>query len=261
NRASGTITFLAAPGISPITGEDNIAITAERTVAGYAARIQSCRQGIPYGVNGSADRLFLGGGNQPNRDYYSERSDPTFFGDTSYNVLGREDSAILGYSVISDHLATHLSGGEENRNVVLRGGELLEGKSVFRITGTLQGPETIARYAFGSLANEAVFLTAQGIYAITAADITGERYAQNRSYYLNGKLLREAQLCEAYAAVFNEMYWLCINGKAYILDGLQPLAPEKNMPYSTRQYVGFYRTNLPARVLWKSGERLYFGTE
>ena len=32
------------------------------------------------------------------------------------------------------------------------------------------------------------------------------------------------------------------------------------MPYATRQYAGFYRTNLPARVMWVHDTRLYFGT-
>lgn len=261
DRASGTVTFVTAPGESPVRGEDNVSITASRTVAGYAERIAECLAGIPFGIGGAADRLFLGGApNRPNYDYFSAGGDPTFFGDISYSVLGREDSAVMGYTVVQSQLATHMKGGEDSRNIVLRQGELRGSDVVFRVTALLQGPETIARGSFGYLTSEPVFLTPQGIYALTAADTTGERYAQNRSYYLNGRLCAEANLADAVAAVFRDMYWLCVNGRAYLLDGLQPLTQKQGLPYATRQYAGFYRTNLPARVMWQVGGRLWFGT-
>ena len=61
--------------------------------------------------------------------------------------------------------------------------------------------------------------------------------------------------------MYNDLYWLCINGSAYILDGMQPLNTDRSAPYSTRQYAGFYRTNLPARVMWEKDGRLWFGSE
>lgn len=77
---------------------------------------------------------------------------------------------------------------------------------------------------------------------------------------MNGKLLKEENLNEAYACVYKDLYWLCINNVAYILDGLQPLQTDRSLPYATRQYAGFYRINLPARVMWTQDNRLYFGT-
>ena len=35
---------------------------------------------------------------------------------------------------------------------------------------------------------------------------------------------------------------------------------DKSMPYSTRQYAGFYRTNLPANCMWEKDGNLYFGS-
>lgn len=77
---------------------------------------------------------------------------------------------------------------------------------------------------------------------------------------MNGKLLEENNLQDAYACTYKDMYWLCLNGVAYILDGLQPLQTDKSMPYATRQYAGFYRTNIPARIIWTYDGKLYFGT-
>ena len=38
DRVNGVVNFTTAPGVSPVTGEDNVKFTASRTVAGYADR-------------------------------------------------------------------------------------------------------------------------------------------------------------------------------------------------------------------------------
>lgn len=259
--AAGKVTFTTAPGKSPITGEDNVRITASRLVAGYADRINKCRFGTLFGVNGAADRLFLSGNPDfVNYDWHSGQNDPTYWPDTGYSVIGTEKSAIVGYSIINDRLATHKDDQADGRNVVIRQGDLVDSEAVFPVVNTLQGQGAVATYSFAYLVNEPLFLTKLGIYAITAQDITGEKYAQNRSFFVNGKLLEEENLQEAFAFVYKDLYWLCINGVAYILDGLQPLQTDKSMPYSTRQYAAFYRTNVPARVMWEREGQLFFGS-
>lgn len=42
DRTAGLVTFTAAPGVSPVSGQDNVKITAARTVEGYADRIDRC---------------------------------------------------------------------------------------------------------------------------------------------------------------------------------------------------------------------------
>lgn len=262
NRTTGVVTFSTAPGASPVTGEDNVKITAYRTVEGYADRINKCRIGTLYGLNGNKDRLFVSGNpDYVNYDWHSESYDPTYFSDVSYSRLGSDSSAIVGYSVISSHLATHKDDIERDQNIIMRNGTLDGDKNViFRVSNSLQGAGAVASNSFAYLATEPLFLTSQGIYAVTAQDITGEKYAQNRSFYLNGKLLEEANLKDAFACVYKDMYWLCLNGVAYILDGLQPVMTDKSMPYATRQYVGFYRTNMPVRTMWVRDNELWFGT-
>ena len=262
NRETGVITFVTAPGVSPVTGEDNVRITAYRTVEGYADRINKCTIGIQYGVNGQKDRMFISGNpNYINYDWYSGLNDPTYYPDTGYSKLGSGRSAIVGYTVINSLLAAHKDENEEHQTVILRSGVLVDDKAAFKITNTIQGAGAIAPYSFQYLANEPLFLTRLGIYAITAQDVTGEKYAQNRSFYLNGKMLKEDNLEDAFACTYNDMYWLCINDQLYILDGLQPMARDKNLPYSNRQYAAFYRTNIPANVLWVHEGRFFFGTK
>ena len=260
NRETGVITFNTAPGVSPVAGEDNVSITAARTVEGYADKINKCTIGTLFGVNGAADRLFLSGNPDfVNYDWYSGQNDPTYFPDTGYSILGTPKSAIMGYSIINNYLATHKDENETDRNVIVRSGDLVDSEPAFPIKNTMQGPGAIAKSSFAYLGTEPVFLTRLGIYAITPSDISGERYSQDRSYFINGALLKEENLEDACCVAYKDFYWLCVNGKAFILDSLQNLGTTRNEPYSNRQYACFFRTNIPAHVMWEEDGNLFFG--
>lgn len=257
----GLIEFADPPGVSPITGEDNVKITAYRTVEGYADRINKCTIGALYGINGNKDRLFLAGNPDfPNYDWFCQQNDTSYWPDLNYSVIGSNRSAIMGYSILNNYLATHKDENEQDQTIVLRSGELSNDRVIFKVVNSLQAESAIAVDSFAYLKTEPVFLTRQGIHAVTTPD-SGEKYSQNRSFYLDGKLLDENNLEKAVCCVHNDMYWLCLNGVAYILDGLQQLRTDPSEPYSTRQYAGFYRTNLPARVIWTDDNSIYFGTE
>lgn len=272
DRTLGKVTFTNAPGASPISGEDNVKIQAYRTVEGYADRINHCTIGAMFGVNGAGDRLFVSGnpdqgvnGNGDlytfiNCDWFSQQYDPTYFADVWYSKLGSDTSAIMGYSIINNYLAAHKDFNEMTQSILIREGDLVDDEPVFKLINTLQGAGAISKYCFSYLATEPVFLSRLGVYAVTAQDITGEKYAQDRSYYLEGKLLQEENLEEAIAFTWKDYYILAINDHLYILDGLQPIHTDKSRPYATRQYVGFYFTNVPASVLFEIDGDLYFGS-
>lgn len=257
----GLIEFTDAPGVSPITGEDNVKITAYRTVEGYADRINMCKIGATYGINGNKDRLFLAGNpNYLNYDWFCQQNDPTYWPDLNYSVVGSNRSAIMGYTILNNYLATHKDENEGDQTIVLRTGELSNDRVIFKVVNSLQAESAIAVDSFQYLQTEPMFLTRHGVHAVTTPD-SGEKYSQNRSFYLDGKLLKEKNLENCVTCVHDDMYWLCLNGVAYIVDGLQHLRTDPAEPYSTRQYAGFYRTNLPARVIWTENNSIYFGTE
>lgn len=264
NRTTGVVTFTTAPGKTPLNGEDNVKIQAYRTVEGYADRINKCQFGTRFGVNGAFDRLFVSGNPDfPNSDWYSEQWDCTYFPDTGYSLLGSSRSAVVGYSIISNYLAAHKDEMEQDLSIVLREGDLVDDKPSFKIINTLQGAGAIATNSFAYLCTEPLFLTRSGLYAVTAQDITGEKYAQSRSFYLNGKLTSEKfeDLQKSVACIFNDMYLLSVDhDRLYVLDGLQPIRTDKSEPYSTRQYVAFYCDNLPINYMWERENRLFFGT-
>jgi len=270
DRSTGIVTFATAPG-KTLTGEDNVRIQAYRTVSGYADRIKGCRFGILFGVNGANDRLFVSGNSGKgmkdgvsysyiNYDWFSGEYDPTYFPDTGYSKLGADSSAIMGYSIIGGYLATYKDIHEVYQPVIIREGDLINDNPTFLVINSLQGAGAVSPWCFAYLEEEPLFLSNLGIYAITAQDITGEKYAQNRSYYLDGKLLNEEKLEEAFAFTYRDLYILCINKTCYVLDGLQPMRTDKSMPYATRQYVGFYWTNINASVMFEMDGNLCFGS-
>ncbi len=262
DRTAGKVTFGTSPGVSPIKGHDNIEITASKIREGYLDKINKCDCSILFGVNGSADRLFVcGNPDFPNRDWYSQLNDPTYFGDLWYSVLGQDDSAIMGYSIINDRLAVHKNESEDGRNVILRQGVMNDNIASFPVTNTLQGRGAISKYGFAYLQSEPLFLTRLGVMAITSADLTGEKYSQDRSFYINRVLLDEPDLSEVVGFTWRDFYFLSMgDGRVYVLDGLQK-AYERDTPYSTYQYECYSLNNIYARVFFEDENgQLCFGT-
>lgn len=279
NLELGTVTFRTAPEAPTVKSRDNIRITASKVIAGYADMINKCTISIVYGVNGATDRLFVGGNpDYPNRDWFSgykstisydsddrpemaSFEDFTFFGDLSYSTIGLDTNEIVGYSLVGNYLATHKSVGEDGRNVIMRYGEYTTLNGVirpsFRIVNVIQGVGAVGKDNFAYL-NESLFATEQGIYAITAQDITGEKYTQNRSFYINGALAKE-DLEHSCAVVYKDFYVLATPLRVYLLDGLQKVY-EKNSPLSSFQYE-CYCWDIPnISYLFVEDETLCFGT-
>ena len=66
---------------------------------------------------------------------------------------------------------------------------------------------------------------------------------------------------DSFAFVYKDFYVLAVNSHLYILDGLQPVQTDKSAPYSTRQFVGYYRDNVDANVMWEEDGALWFGSK
>ena len=265
DRATGKVTFTSSPGVSPVTGEDNVRVTYAIDNAEYQNRVNGCTFMIAYGAYGAMDRVFLSGYSElPNYDFFSDINDPTYMGDINYGVLGQDHSPITGYSIINNRLATHKRRDDNERNIFLRYGEIDRNNEpendgvVFPIVDIIQGPGAVSPYTFG-YAKEPIFLTGEGICATTPYEFNSERYVQNRSFYLNGALLNETGMDSGSATVYKEMYLLAVNGKVYILDTVQ--TAEAAGERSAYQYEGYLWDNIPARCLFTNGDVLLFGDD
>lgn len=262
DREKGLVTFHTAPGESPVKGQDNIRITASKAREGYADKINKCRIFAVYGVGGAEDRVFLSGNpDEPGQDWYSGFEDPTYFPDTAYTKVSRDGSAVVGYAILGNTLATFLQGKGVGRNAVVRTGSLdTDGEALFRVTNTLLGEAPVAPFSFAYIGKEPLFLTERGIYAITAEELTGEKYTQERSYLISSALMELAGKADAAASIYRDFYVLSIGGDLYLLDG-QQRTYEKNSPYSSYQYEAYYWPGIGARLTWTEDGVLWFGTE
>ena len=262
DRKTGKVTFTAAPGESPVTGKDNVRITAAKTRDGYLDSINKCSLSAVYGVGGGTDRVFLSGNaEKPGVDYYSEFEDPAFFPDVNYTKLARDGGALAGYAVLNNALAAFISGSTDGRNVVVRTGTLDEdGNAVFRIVNTMIGADAVAPGSFCQTDKEPLFLTERGVFAITAEELTGEKYSQERSYYIGSAIREAADRAAASACIYRDFYTLALGGNLYLLD-LQQKTYERNSPYSSYQYECYCWPDIPARVVFTDATgALCFGT-
>ncbi|MEA4816707.1 MAG: hypothetical protein VB120_07615 [Lachnospiraceae bacterium] len=258
---SMTVSFTLAPPLPPDGYESNIEISVEVYKNSYISRINKCSVSVLYGVNGESNRIFATGNPDfINRDFYSQMDDPTYFGDIWYCTLGQDEGGITGYGIINNYLAAFKSSDKKGQNVIMRKGTLSDDTASFPVINTLKGEGAIAKNAVGYLGNESLFLTSLGIAAITSEDITGEKYSQNRSFYINNSLCAEEDMENSFGFNYKDFFILSVGSKFYILDGLQK-SYEKNMPYSTYQYECYVWENINARILFEEKGALCFGDE
>ena len=258
---AGTIEFDSPPGQSIAEGEDNVHVIASKSFEGYFNRIANCSIAIAYGIGGNYDRVFVSGNpDYPNYDWYSEKDDITYFPDTGYSVLGSDASPINGYAVLSNYLVTLKGNGTDRQAAIIRSGDFDDdGNPVFKVIKSLQGYPVIAPDSSIMAGIEPMFLTEQGIMAITTNDFSTDHLMNSRSYFLNGKLLKESHLEKAFAIRYGDYYMLFVNSNVYILDTLQTITTE-NTPYSTRQYATFFWNNVPATCAAAIDKTVFFGT-
>ena len=258
--AKGTVEFaLPPPEYAGGGGIDNVVVTFTRRVEGYADRINKCRLFAFYGYSND-NRVFLSGNpDYPNQDWQSGTDDPTYFPDNGYTKVGADTSAIMGYLKQYDNLVIVKSGNEQDAEVFLRSAQMsADGKeTVFPLRQGIKGVGAASRHAFATLRDDPLFLSQEGVYAITGTNVTQERTIQDRSFFVNKRLTQEPGLENAVAAVWNGYYVLAVNGRCYVADGRQRSGESRTEQYG---YEWYFWTDIPARVLMELNGELFFGT-
>lgn len=252
--ASGQLT-----GLLTGEGKSNLRLGYEKALKdGTTEVINKAVCGKLYGVNGNTDRLFLSG--TDNKVYYSDVDDLLNYPELNYVTVGADSSAVMGFSRINDSLGVHKEDNGQDASVFLITGTLnAQSAAVFSVKSGVNGAGAVSRYGFAEFAGEPVFVTANGLYAVTTQEITFEKYAEVRSFYVNPRLIAE-DLREAVGCVYDNYYYLAVGDRCYVADGRQKVY-ESNAPMSTFQYEWYYWENVPARVWWQYEGHLYFGTD
>ena len=262
NRADGYVTISSSLLNDLPDDVDNVRIGYEVAPKdGGADIINHCTVAKMFGVGGNTDRLFVSGNpSEPNKVYYSDLNEVLQMADINYLTVGADSSEVKGFSRVQDYLGVHKEENEQDSSIFLIQGVLdSQSKAMFSVKAGVNGVGAISKYGFAEFAGEPIFVSRNGVYGITTQEITFERYAENRSYYINPRLLNE-DLSNAVGIEHNNYYYLAINGKCYVADGRQKVY-ERNAPMSGYQYEWYYFDNIPARVWYSLNGDLYFGTE
>ena len=264
DRELGKVTFEVAPA-APVAGQEGeVIITFTKTVEGYRARIEGCTILTTYGVGANDRMVFSGNADRQNIDWTSGLNDPTYIPDLSYATIGGEQTAVMGYRRIGKYLAIIKEDNGQDSTIFLRSYSTnAEGKVVFPLEQAVAGVGAVAKGGFGNILDDQLFLSRNGVFAITSNVVTAEKIVQNRSFYVDRLLTKEPGLEAAVAESWNGMYLVAVNGHAYLLDGRQ------NKTYKPRSqgdyvYECYYWEDFPAVCLRnvKEGatETLLFGT-
>ena len=203
--------------------------------------------------------FFTGNSNRPNMDWQSVINDPTYIESDNYSIYGTEDE-ILGYGQYGQYLAVFKK-GNRNTNIYVRYAREIDGLGVtfpteIGVGGALGG---LARNTIKNLEGETLYLTAEGIYALTSLSTTNHKVTRNRSYFVDNSLTKETDLENAVAETWNNKYVLAINGKMYILDGSRQKTYVEGFA-NDYVYDCLFWDNIPATSLLSSGNTLHFGT-
>lgn len=255
----------------PVEGADNIFVTfAAGDISGSV--IGKCSFGVLFGADGNTDRLFLSGNSDmPNVDFYSEADDYTYFPDRNYCTVGSDISAITGYVRLAD--STLIIFKEKYMNepslYYRTGSTQIEYDSegvisdiygIFPSAAGAMGENLINRHALANFGDDALMLSENGVYGIVLGENarTTERYTRERSRSINEKL-KSNNLENATAIVYQNKYYLAVDGVCYVADGRFTFRTSDSLD-GAFNYEWWYWDNIPARVFAVFDNTLYFGT-
>ena len=221
-----------------------------------------------YGVNGDQSRLFFCDGG--NTIYYSAYRNPFYIG--AENSLSLGTTPITGWikgTETSLYVFKEYSRQEDSLYVI--NGEFItsaensyyldDKQAVFRAFGYALPESALNRNCICNLANDLLFLSDSGVYALTlSANVAStERFARCRSGQISN-LFPEFNLKTAKCIVFDNRMYIAMNDKVLIADARYRASFEGDMP-DTFNYEYWLWDNMPVKYWTVINDKLYFMTD
>ena len=258
------IVFNEAPPAPIVVGADNVKIQFKSTTEDLANLINECRFCAPFGYQGNNQRLFFSGNkNHPNVDWHSElvesQPDPTYVPDDTFAVIGSQP--ITGYLRLSDGtLAILKKLSDTDCSIYYRTSNVSGMYDIFPLLSGTKNVGCLSNYTCVNVRNASLFLSEQGVFETVTGEASAalERYADNKSYYINPKLLTETNLEKAKAIGINDFYYLCINNNIYVADTSKYTQTNNNTIY---QFQWYFLNNIPVRSLLRWNNELVIGDD
>ncbi|MEG2175008.1 MAG: hypothetical protein RR135_05950 [Oscillospiraceae bacterium] len=253
NRVTGKVTFATAPGVTPAAGQDNVRITAGKTRAGQGELVTKAKVVASFN-----DSVMFAAGAKRGIDVHSGWNDPTYWPEMGYDQVGTDETDIMGYLSVGEYLAVIKEDNEQDSTIFLRSAATVDGQTAYLRKPAVTGIGAVSRTALGTLRGEPLFLSRQGVFALTSNLLTSERMVQNRSYFVDRLLTREANLELAVTAEWDGYFLICVNARCYVLDGKQNKASRQQA--SDYVYECYHWDHVPAVCFMQRGGVLWFGT-
>lgn len=254
-----TVGFKTAPPKPDIAGEDNVKIVYRyKNAQDGFKKLYNCTCMQVFGVNGNRDRVFLSGnGECAGRVYYSHLDNPLYFCDIDYVKVGEGNTNVCSLAYYGTHLAVITDGGVYTLQGADGQSDAIKQDALFLIDGMFASPKPIASEPSQIFGGEPVYLTTEGVYAVSASGILDERCASLRSSRIN-VFLKNENLKDCRMLTWDD-YLVISNGndRLYLLDGKQFSATD-SQPYASKQYEGYVWTEICAKVLWTENGVLFF---
>lgn len=260
NFDTGEFKFNETIGDPPVDQQDNVRIKYSVDNTESKAQVNKCNILTSYGYAGANNRVFMSG----NSDYqdviiWSELNDITYIPVENLMKIGLATVPITGFAKLnSGKLAVLKDVSDTDSTIFYIGYNLYNSSEVFPLEGSSKGEGNIAKFAYNTLINDPLMLTKNGVFSINSATINDERFTYHRSYYIDGKLLKESNLENAIGITNDGKYYLAINNNVYVADS-RFKSTTNNSRYSNYQYEWYYWTDLPVRTWFVWNNELYFG--
>lgn len=260
NLAKGQVIFKSAIGKPPVDGRDNVRIKFEEINTSNKSQINKCTIMTAYGYAGANNRIFMTGNTDyPNILMYSYLENITYMPVENVIKIGLQVVPINGLVKLLDGKLGVLKDVSDTDSTLFKiGYGTYNGNEAFPLEGSSKGEGNISKYASDTLLNEPIILTQNGVFAINTATLTDEKHMYHRSYYIDSKLKKEANLKDAVGIVNDGKYYLAINNHVYVADS-RFKSSSSNSKYSNYQYEWYYWTDLPVQVWFVWNNELYFG--
>ena len=190
--------------------------------------ISSCKYSTLYGVDGGADRLFVANGNDRSKSniiFFSEMNDFTYFHDNFTKAVGGNANEVQGFIRLANGSMAALKTLQGNEpTVFVFNGTYISGYydadekepytlPQFLTSGVSTTQGVVAPYACANLADDSLFLSQNGVYALELSQGTdSQRFAKERSLPIND-LLRAcnlSELKEACGITHENKYYLAV---------------------------------------------------
>lgn len=231
--------------------------TDEAPLSNDRNAFMSCNRNAIYG-NGIVNQVFFTSSQTENystRIWWSTAQNPLCFPDVNYTEIGSTDKKIMGLMKVGEYLAVikHSNGSSLESSVHIIYPTSFDENTTYAEKQKVSGIGAVCQYGFNTLNSEALFVSAEGVMAV---DINDEDISvKDRSYYVNGKLMTE-DLPNAYSFTWQNMYFLSIGNRCYVLDGSQrnSWGNDKN----NLVYECYYLENVPASCFARLGNKLFF---